>query len=154
MRRLRATYDHRSTDALERRSLDRLAGVAADLLRVEVVVISVLEGRAQLIVGSHGVVPLINRGCAYCGAVARSACPVVIHDAISRLPALVRHGWGIDLVAYAGVPLAPVGSLVGTMAAFSSELRSWLPRDLLVLRSLADAAAGVLDAWSMDQRSA
>lgn len=144
-------------DTVPSRGLDRLARAAAMVLDVGAVVISVVDENGHHALGCHGLAtptPPAHAACSMCHSVAVSARPVVIQLASHRLPVASRRGWGIDFLAYAGVPLSPIGTVTGTMAAFSATRRSWQPRDLTVLRTLADAAAAVLDMWNRCERRA
>src|SRR5438874_6119201 len=132
----------------ERRGLDCIAAGAAALLDVPLIVISVLDGARQEIVGAHALAEHSlqqQEGCPACRDVALSGRPIIAQDARSRLPRSARRGWGLELVGYAGVPLVLEGGRTGTLAAFAPARRTWQSRDLLVLRSIADAASAVLD---------
>jgi GAF domain-containing protein len=129
-------------------SLDRIAAAAATLLDVPVVVISLVDGDRQDCVGASGITP--SEPSALCREVAVSGRPMLYQDARHRVP-LVRRGWGLELIAYAGVPLAILeGARAGTIAAFAPIRRAWQSRDLLVLRGFAEAAGAVVDAMGHD----
>jgi diguanylate cyclase (GGDEF)-like protein len=69
-----------------------------------------------------------------------------MQDARRRVPAAARGVWGFELVAYAGVALNLLDpARQGALAVLTPARRSWQDHDLHVLRSLADAAAAVLD---------
>lgn len=135
-------------DAAIHESIERVVHATATLLEVPLVLLSVLEGSRQEIRGAFGLAPhnvLASELCTLCRDVAVSGRPIVLQDASTRLPPAARHGWGRELVAYAGVPLALNGSRMGTLAAFSPGRRSWQSRDLLALRTFAEAAGAILD---------
>lgn len=128
-----------ATDRPECCSLDRTASGATALLEVPLVLISVLDGARQEILGAHGLAKHGVQGkapCALCRDVALSGRPIIVQDARSRLPPAARHGWG---------PLVLDGGRAGALAAFGPARRTGQSRDLLALRSLADAAGAVLD---------
>jgi diguanylate cyclase (GGDEF)-like protein len=69
-----------------------------------------------------------------------------MQDAGRRLPPAARGMWGFELVAYAGVAMNLLDpSRLGTLAVLTPTRRSWQSQDLHILRSLADAAAAILD---------
>ena len=134
-------------DALARHSLDQIAGAAVVLLGARVVLISVFEGPLQSYVGSHGL-GTVHAGApsSFCRDVATAGRPIVLQDARRRLPARMEGVWGFDLAGYAGVPM-PLRDpgRAGAFAAITSVPRAWQSQDLLVLHSLAAAAAAVVD---------
>jgi GAF domain-containing protein len=134
-------------DALARRSLDRIATSAAGLLEVPLVLISLVDGPDQTYVGSHGLTKLqANAPSSLCREVANVRRPIVMQDVRRRLSLASRNVWGFELLAYAGVVLNLLDpSRTGALAALSPQRRAWQSRDLQILRSLADAAAAVLD---------
>ena len=135
-------------DRQQRRSLDRIASGAAALLDVPLVLITVLDRGRQIVVGAHGLLDHVTQPSLLCRDVALSDKPIVVQDTRRRLSSAARHGWGFELVAYAGLPLSIEGARGGTLGAFSPHRRNWQSHDLLVLRSLASAASAVLDMQS------
>lgn len=117
------------------------------MLGVPVVLISVVEGTRQVLVGSHGLPEMRDGGSSpLCREVAIAGRPIIFQDARRRLPSGERGPWGFELVGYAGVALnmqAP--SRVGALAALSPIRRAWQSYDLQILRTLADTAAAILD---------
>ena len=134
-------------DVLARRSLDRIARAAAALLDVPLVLISVLDGDRQSYVGSHGLAEMrTNEPSPLCRDVATAGRPIVLQDVRRRLPGAAGGMWGFALVGYAGVALnLRHPSRTGAFAVLTPARRGWQSADLDVLRSLADAAAAVLD---------
>ena len=134
-------------DALARQSLDQIAGAAAALLDVPLVLISTLDGPRQSFVGSHGLGKLrIDEPSPLCRDVASSGRPIVMQDARTRIPAAARGIWGFELVAYAGVALSLLDpSRSGALGALTPARRAWQSHDLQVLRCLADAASAILN---------
>jgi len=134
-------------DALARRSLDRIAGVAARLLDVPLVLISLLDGQHQSYAGAYGLTKLRANGpSSLCREVAATGRPIVMQDARRRLLVSTREVWGFELIAYAGVVLNLLDpSRGGALAALTPARRAWQTQDLHVLRCCADAAAAVLD---------
>ena len=139
-----------AADQLERQSLDRIADGAAALLDVPLVLISVLDRARQMVVGSHGLAKVPGL-CGddlspLCREVAIGCRPIVIQDARSKLSDPARHGWGFELTGYAGVPFARRDpGHGGALAAFAPDRRAWQTRDLIALRSFAQAAGAILD---------
>ena len=134
-------------DALARQSLDQIAGAAAALLDVPLVLISILEGPMQSYVGSHGLSKMrVGEPSPLCRDVASSGRPIVMQDARTRIPASARGVWGFELVAYAGIALTLLDtSRAGAFGALTSARRAWQSHDLQVLRCLADAASAILN---------
>ena len=134
-------------DLLARRSLDQIASAAAALLDVRLVLISVIDGPLQIVVGSHGLAKVRADGpTPLCRDVATAGRPIVLQDARRRLPARARSAWGFELVGYAGVALSLRDPhRAGALAAVTSVRRAWQSHDLDVLRCLAASAAAVLD---------
>jgi GAF domain-containing protein len=134
-------------DDLQVDALDRLAKAAAVVLGVQIVAISILDGNRQQCVGAHGFARE-DRALAstFCYEVAAANRPIIVQDARSRNSPTALHGWGLDLVGYAGVPLLlPIASRHGAIGACSPTRRAWQDRDLEILRAFADAASVVLE---------
>jgi GAF domain-containing protein len=133
----------------DRRSLDRIAAGAANILDVPRVVISVIDREQQECVGAYGIAAYPPG--ALCRAAARSGSPIVMQD-VTRRSGRARSGWGVDMIAYAGMPLPMLdGARIGTLAAFAPTRKAWQSRDVLALRNFADAAAAILDLqWRRD----
>jgi diguanylate cyclase (GGDEF)-like protein len=132
---------------LARRSLDRIASAAAALIDVPLALINVFDGPRQICVGSHGLASMrADEPSPLSREVATAGRPIVMQDARRRLPVAARGSWGFELVAYAGVALNLLDpSHVGALAVLAPTRRAWQSHDLQILRSLADAAAAILD---------
>jgi GAF domain-containing protein len=128
-------------------TLDRIAAAAAIALNVPLVAITFLDQDRQVCIGSHGFVRedrTLFSG--FCLEVAVANRPIVIQDVRGRASSTGRRTWGLDLVAYAGVPLVLLnGERSGAIGACTTARRAWQDRDLAILRALGDAATVVLD---------
>ena len=136
-------------DGLARRSLDQIASAAALLLDVRLVLISVVDGPRQVVVGSYGLAHKhAHEPSPLCRDVATAGRPIILQDVRRRLPAHAhaRGTCGFEIIGYAGVPLSVRHTTPrGALAALTSVRRAWQGDDLHVLRSLAAAAGAVLD---------
>lgn len=128
------------------RTLDRVATGAATALGVPAIAITMLDGNQQVCIGAHG----FDRAdrtlfSSFCLEVAIASRPVIVQDARSR-SATTRLAWGLDLVAYAGVPLQVLnGARMGAIGACLSIRRGWQDRDLAILRAFGDVASVVIE---------
>jgi hypothetical protein len=134
-------------DGLEHcRTLDRVATGAATALGVPTIAITLLDGNQQICVGAHG----FDRAdrtlfSSFCLEVAIATRPVIVQDARSR-SGTTRQAWGVDLVAYAGVPLQVLdGARIGAIGACLPMRRGWQDRDLAILRAFGDVATVVIE---------
>jgi GAF domain-containing protein len=132
-------------DESRRISLDRLAAGAAALLEVPLVLISLVDRNVGT---SLSGVPVNDEPSPLSYEVAALGRPIISQDVRRRVPAGDPRGCGFQLAAYAGLPF-PIanGARLGAFAAFSPTARNWHDRDLLVLRSFAEAAGAILDAY-------
>jgi GAF domain-containing protein len=145
-----AVADPARVDALRRselleappsEALDRIARLAAERLRVPVVLVSVVGPDRELLAGAAGWEgprewPLARGlGRYVVGA------PLVVEDA-RELPELRDTG----VVAYAGVPLRDEGGqAVAAFAAIDHAPRAWSEGELALLREFAALAQGELE---------
>jgi PAS domain S-box-containing protein len=145
----RAAAVHRlEATAVGSRALQRLTGLAVELLGSDAAQVSLFSDVEIVLVGTGlppgtvGIqVPLPESLCAVTGA--SSPDPVVSPDARAdpRLAALppVRSG---DVGSYVGIPLTVFdGQVVGALSAFSREPRAWSDADVALLRQLGDSVA-------------
>ena len=129
--------------------LEDLVGSVAQLLEVEVALLSVVDADRQRLAARVGtdleVVPLTH---SHCLTVVRSARPLVLEDTAAD-PAWARHPTTTELGirAYAGWPvLDAAGVPVASLCALSRAPRAWSERELAVLEALAGAATAALRA--------
>jgi HD-GYP domain-containing protein (c-di-GMP phosphodiesterase class II) len=132
--------------------LDRLARGGATALGVPVALASIVGSGHQHFVGCAGLrepwatrrsTPLSH---SFCRHVVEAARPLVVADA--RTDALVRDNPAIDELgvrAYAGMPLAPGGDVMGAFCAIDHRPRQWTGRELAALEEMAAAAARILE---------
>jgi two-component system cell cycle sensor histidine kinase/response regulator CckA len=140
-------------DAQPEEAFDRLARMAARLLRAPTVAIELVDQERILLKSCVGVPQpwlFARRSPAAgdpCERVIGSGRPLVIED-LRREPALQSGEtlavWG--LVAYAGVPLiAADGHSLGVLCAGDTQPRTWGVDELSVLQDLAALAASEID---------
>lgn len=130
-------------------SFDRLAALAARLLGVPVVFMSLIDADRQFFKSCVGLpepwnslrqTPLSH---SFCRHVVATGQALVIenareHPLVKDNPAI--HDLGV--VAYAGIPLTTVaGEVLGSFSAADSRPRSWSDDDLATLRTLAASAS-------------
>ncbi|NHC46489.1 SpoIIE family protein phosphatase [Motilibacter aurantiacus] len=133
-------------------SLDRLAALAASLLRAASAHVSVVSDR-QVIRGGVGLPAGISTGSevplaeAVCALTVEADEALVVTDAradkrVAALPA-VREG---VVGAYLGVPVrATDGRAIGALCVFEPEPRHWSASDVRLLAQLADSARTELE---------
>ncbi len=140
---------------LDHPSLDRLASLAAQLLRAphaqvslltEVQTVTAGAGLPPGVVGSVG--PL---GESLCTVTASVGGPLAISDAtlderVSRL-APVTSG---AVVGYLGVPLVTRGTVVGALCVFDEQVREWAEHDVALLEQLAVSVVSQLELHALD----
>ena len=124
-------------------SFDRITGLVAELLRVPVALVSLIEGSRQFFKSSTGLpeayqrareTPLTHSFCQY---VVADQAPLVISDA--REDDRLRTNLAIPdlgVIAYAGVPVRLEGATLGSLCAIDRVPRSWSDRDLGLLTTL------------------
>ena len=132
-------------DAAAEPALDRLAALAATVLRVPVVLVSLVDADRQFVANAVGlpepwatsrVVPLSHSFCQY---VVAGGVPVLISDAPhdSRAcahPAVLDMG----VAAYLGVPLlSSDGQVLGSLCAATDTPRAWTAADVTTLEGFA-----------------
>jgi phosphoserine phosphatase RsbU/P len=153
--RLAAVRDSGLLDTPAEESFDRLARVARIALRVPTALVTVVdqdraywkamateeepEGHAR----SAEETPVEE---SFCRHVVRSGRALVVEDVTTHpVTAGTATPRGLDIVAWAGVPLrSPDGHVIGTFCASDTRPREWTADDLELLRSLADAASDEL----------
>jgi diguanylate cyclase len=151
--RLAALRDLGILDTEPEEAFDRFTRLAADLLGVPVVLVSLIDRDRQFFKSQQGLeapwsearqTPLSHSFCQYA---VNSKRPLVIEDA--RKSGLVSDSLAIrdlDLIAYAGVPLVlEDGNAVGTFCAIDRQPHQWTKFELRVLHDLAQAVTSQLD---------
>lgn len=132
-------------------ALDRLAALAAQLLRAPASQVSLLTD-VQTIAGGAGL-PLGAVGSqapladSLCTVTATGGRPLVVADAVQdRRVATLPPVTSGQVGAYLGVPLvADDGRLVGAMCVFDSTPRAWSDAEVSVLTQLAASAVAELE---------
>ena len=125
--------------------LDRLTGLAARLLDVSAVVISLVDANRQLFKSTSCVVGSAAPGwnpleASFCPNVVASGKPFVIADTLKQKPGTEVATSG-SFRSYAGMPLVTDdGHILGAMCAMDDKPHSWSDSDLDVLRVLAAGA--------------
>jgi diguanylate cyclase (GGDEF)-like protein/PAS domain S-box-containing protein len=125
--------------------LDELSRIAAWVLDVPIVTISLVDDRRQFFAGQCGVsgwaaqdrgTPLSHSFCQHAVSTGR---PLVIADA--RTSPLLRDNPAIreqGVIAYAGIPLIDAaGNTLGVLCAIDHEPRAWSEDEVATLRGLA-----------------
>ena len=123
--------------------LDALSRLAAQILGVPTVVVSLVDAERQCFKGvfsaggnvQHGWHPL---NVTFCQDVIAYGEPIIVTDTVKE-PLTV--GRDIKARAYAGVPLInDEGQVLGTLCAMDYQPRPWTERDIDMLTALASAA--------------
>ncbi len=143
--RLAALRSLRLLDTAADPAFDRLTRLAAKLLQVPVVLVSLVDEHRQFFKSCIGLpepwasereTPLSHSFCQHTVATGQ---PLVITDA--RLDPLVRDNLAIPdlhVIAYAGIPLITTdGYVLGSLCAIDTQPRAWTADDLAILSDLA-----------------
>jgi GAF domain-containing protein len=135
-------------DAPPLRPLDRLTGLAAQLLEAPIALITLIDADRQFFLSSSGLpepvktdrqTALTYSVCQYAVAAGR---PLIVDDArvepaLADAPAVTELG----MTAYAGIPLVtPEGHAIGTLCVMDVLPRHWSGDQLATLARLADIA--------------
>jgi GAF domain-containing protein len=140
-------------DAPAVEDFDRVTRMAAELLDVPVVLVSLVDDERQFFLSCVGLGrPLSERretplSHSFCQYVVAGEEPLVIADA-RRVPWLRDNGAVTELgiVAYAGFPLRTGdGQPIGSFCAIDDEPREWSRRELDLLRDFAAIVQSELD---------
>ncbi|HEX5786622.1 MAG TPA: GAF domain-containing sensor histidine kinase [Woeseiaceae bacterium] len=135
-------------DDVPSRFLDRLAHIACQALQVPVALVSVARDENLRFTGQCGLadpfasareMPADRSLCRY---VISTGEPLVVADARSEPSVAAPDIPGLDIVAYAGMPLMldGDGTTFGSFCAIDTRPREWTARELRILRDLAAAA--------------
>src|SRR5689334_5573702 len=139
-------------------ALDRITVAVATIVDIPAVVITVVRDGEQVFAAAHGLGDdgdsdgrRLRGALASCREVAHAGRPIVVQDARR---ALRRELDGDGAIAgYACVPIiADDHVVIGTLAAFGPAARTWHDRDVVVLRSLAEVAAVIIDSRRLEPR--
>jgi diguanylate cyclase (GGDEF)-like protein/PAS domain S-box-containing protein len=160
--RLAAVRELAILDVPPQPALDRLARLAARLLRAPTALVSLVDADRQLFAACTGLgepwatarqTPLSHSFCQY---VVRAAGPLVVEDArahplVCDNPAVADFG----VVAYAGMPLvAAGGEVLGSFCVVDGRPRVWSADDLATLEELARSASAELELRRVSARLA
>lgn len=141
---------HRAgVDARPDEAFDRFAELAALTISTPVAYVSLIDVDRQIFPGAVGLprpwsdtrqAPLEHP----LGHVTIAGEPVIIAD-IRTDPRIITAAGGIDVVAYAEMPLTDGdGRALGALCVIDQRPRDWTDRELLTLRTLAAACASEL----------
>ena len=151
--RLRALRSTALLDTPVERAFDRLTALAARLVGVPVVLVSLVTEDRQFFKSQCGLggeaaddrgTPLSHSFCRY---VVEDRAPLVITDA-RHDARLASNGAVADLgvVAYAGFPLLTRdGHVIGSFCAIDTEPHDWTRDELATLDALTDAAMDLIE---------
>lgn len=151
--RLAELHRARLLDTPAEPAFDRLAALAARLLRAPVALVSLVDQDRQFFKSCVGLAepwrsarqtPLTHSFCQY--AVARDQ-PLVVSDArLDPVLASNRATADMGVVAYAGVPIRSSGGQpLGSFCVIDSEARQWSDQDVGVLEELAAAVGDLIE---------
>ena len=125
--------------------LDRLTGLAAQLLEAPVALLTLVDRDRQYVLSAYGVSTAVApTGLEYsiCKHAVTSRRPLLVGDA-QQLDLLRGHAAVIEygVTAYAGMPLVTrEGHAVGTLCVIDMVGRDWTGDQLVALSHLADIA--------------
>jgi GAF domain-containing protein len=130
------------------RPLDRLTGLAAQLLEAPIALITLIDADRQFFLSSSGLPEPIKSdrqtalSYSVCQYAVASGRPLVVDDArveaaLADIPAVTEFG----VAAYAGIPLFTAeGHAIGTLCVMDLRPRHWSGDQLATLAHLADVA--------------
>ena len=134
-------------------SFDRLASLAARLLRAPVALVSLVDTERQFFKSCLGLPEPLNTlrqtplSHSFCRHVVTSGEPLVVEDA--RLHAVLKDNLAIrdlGIIAYAGIPLRTAsGHVLGSFCVTDTRPRRWSDEDLDTLRTLAASVVTELE---------
>lgn len=148
-------------DVVRAEEFDRVTEMAAEVLKVPVCLVSLVDSECQVFVGASGLpapyqdsrrTPLSH---SFCKHAVRARAPFIIRDARTD-PRVAGNGAVKDLgvLAYLGFPL--VGhdhQIYGTFCVIDSQPRSWTPREIRLTRDFTAIVADYIDHRSERQQS-
>lgn len=131
--------------------LDRLTELAADLIDLPTVYISLIGDEGELVKSCAGTDPVFERGDelplrhSLGKHVVEESGQIVVGDT-SESSAFASHEGRseYDVAAYAGFPLEYDGAILGALGAVDTEPRDWTDRDVEILANIAASAAAEL----------
>ncbi len=123
-------------------TFDRVATLAARLLRAPMAQVSVLDAERNHVMGAAGLPKSysIERTDAFCAAPVAAGEPVAIDDVLTdpRVAGNALLTARPDIRSYAGAPLVTAdGFSIGAISVFDTEPRAFTPQDLADLEELA-----------------
>jgi diguanylate cyclase (GGDEF)-like protein/PAS domain S-box-containing protein len=150
--RLASLYRLDLLDSPAEGAFDRLARLAARVLRTPIALISLLDAERQFIKSSFGLperwasrrdLPIAS---SLCHLLVATGAPLVVADA--RLHLLARASPTLDAlhgIAYAGAPLiVDDGQVVGSLCVIDTAAREWPEEDITLLSDLAASVTSEL----------
>jgi PAS domain S-box-containing protein len=137
-------YDLDLPDRTPDPSFDRLARVAATLLRVPTTLLSLLDDTGQTLLSGVGLPTAWAPPCAlprplpFCQQILATNAPLLIADTHGHLLFDDAPTPDLAIAAYAGAPLvAPDGTTIGTLCAIDIAPHTWTDDDRTALENLA-----------------
>ncbi len=136
-------------DAPRDEAFDRIVRLVRSVFDVPIATISVIDAHRQLFKAWEGFPGSeVDRGDSFCSHTIRSDMPLVVPDALLD-PRFVENPFvtGEPHVRfYAGAPLTTIdGHNIGTICAIDTRPREFGPRDVAILREMADLAMDQID---------
>lgn len=147
-RRLAAVHATGLRDEENKPFLDRLADAARQVVNAPVGLITLIEADRQVFISAPGLQePWASRGesplaYSFCAETIDCRDPLVVNDA--RLDPRLKDNPAIremDVVAYLGIPLVSRdGHVLGALCVIDSLPRTWVPGQVALVETLAQAA--------------
>lgn len=143
--RFSAIHQSGLLDTEAEEEFDRITHLAARLLDVPIVLISLVDENRQFFKSQCGLPEQLAVGRetphthSFCQHVQVTGAPLIVEDA--REHPLVHNNLAIPdlgVIAYAGVPIWLGEGVLGSFCAIDSQPREWQERELAILQSLAD----------------
>jgi len=136
-------------DAPRDEAFDRLARLVRSIFDVPMSLVSVIDAHRQLHKASEGLSGSeVERRSTFCTHTIQSDSPLIVQDThldprFAQNPSVTD---GPRVRFYAGAPLTTVdGHNIGTLCAMDVKPRSFGPRDVAILKELADLAMDQID---------
>jgi diguanylate cyclase (GGDEF)-like protein/PAS domain S-box-containing protein len=147
--RLKELAQYQILDSPEEVEFDGLTALAAQILDVPVVLVTIIDGDRQWFKSHHGLaLRETPRDVSFCGHVVADAQPLVVPDAfVDKRFADNPLVTGEPRVRfYAGMPLStPDGYVLGTLCAIAHQPRELTPQQRLSLDALARQVTSLLE---------
>ncbi len=126
-------------------AFERLIHLAVRVLNVPIVILSLVDGDEQQIIGAYGLPKSVKprttlpSNAAFCSQVVMQSQPIIIED-VREHPRLAEMPFvqQISLVGYAGVPLRTNdGHVIGVLCVGDRKTRQWSENDIAILQDLS-----------------